>query len=108
LWAVQSYVQTVGVDHLDTAFSQSILASIYIHQGQYTQAEALLWEVIQCCERLGQGDHPYLAHCLSNLATIYYKQGNYARAEPLVQRALLIGKHARSLYNPYMRQRYRQ
>jgi tetratricopeptide (TPR) repeat protein len=60
---------------------------VYLAQGKYDQAAALLQEVVQArTAQLGVG-HPGTLLSKNDLATVYRAQGKYDKAEPLLREA---------------------
>ena len=60
------------------------LASVYVRQGRFTDAESLFKRALAIYEKALGPDHPWIANCLVGLATIYTRQGRYHEAELLL------------------------
>ena len=86
--------KALGPDHPDVAASLNNLATLYIDQGRYAEAEPLLKRALAIREKALGPDHPDVAQSLHNLAVLYQVQGRYAEAEPLYKRALAIKEKA--------------
>ncbi len=66
------------------------LASSFIEQGKYTEAETLLWYALKISEKtLGKEDLATV-YCLGNLARLYQAQKQFVFAEFLYERAQQI------------------
>ena len=68
------------------------LASIYVDEGRFNDAESILKEVIAAIEKQGGGDSVGIVSPLSTLGNMYARQGRYTEAEPLLKRALGINQ----------------
>ena len=72
-----------------TAFSQSVLATIYEELGRYEEAESLNKKVLDIYEQQGLELENYIIpSILSNRADLCFRQGKYKEAEVLYERAL--------------------
>jgi tetratricopeptide (TPR) repeat protein len=58
----------LGESHPDVATSLNNLASLYKSQGKYSQAEPLLLEALEICERRLGENHPHTVTVRENLA----------------------------------------
>ena len=70
------------------ATSLNNLATLYINQGKYAEAESLLRRALATFEKAPGPEHPIVAVVRISLATLYINQAKYAEAETLFQRAL--------------------
>ena len=68
------------------------LASIYVDEGRFNDAESILKEVIAAIGKQGGGDSVGIVSPLSTLGNMYARQGRYTEAEPLLKRALGINQ----------------
>jgi tetratricopeptide (TPR) repeat protein len=68
------------------------LASIYVDEGRFNDAEPILKDVIAAIGTHG-GDDVGLVSPLSTLGNMYVRQGRYGEAEPLLKRALAINQN---------------
>lgn len=78
------------LDVLEEAESLHHLASNYLAQGQYLQAEKLYQHSLAIREKLLGYSHPKVAESLHNLALICLKNGLYSKAETLFNNSLEI------------------
>lgn len=78
----------------DVATSLDNLATVYLLQDQYGQAEPLLKRALAIKTKALGPDHPDVAWSLNALAVIYYFQGQYAQAEEPFKRSLAIWENA--------------
>jgi tetratricopeptide (TPR) repeat protein len=84
-----------GIDHTNYAFAINTLATIYVAQQKYDEAEGLYRRAMAIREKvLGEG-HPDVAHTLTNLSLVYTLQRRFAEAEGVLRRALAIQEKAR-------------
>jgi len=72
------------------AASLNNLASLYLLQGKYSQAEPIFLRALEIQEKILSPNHPEIAAILNNLGELYNAQGKYDRAEELFQQALEI------------------
>ena len=70
------------------------LASFYLYQGLYPQAQPWLEKGKEIAEKQLDEDNPDVATVYNDLASLYYSQGRYSEAEPLYQQAIEIQKIA--------------
>lgn len=70
------------------------LASIYVDQGRFADAEPILKDVITSIDRRSGPDNVGLVSPLSKLGELYMRQGRYREAEPLLKRALAVNRKA--------------
>ncbi|KAK4457637.1 hypothetical protein QBC42DRAFT_278636 [Cladorrhinum samala] len=73
----------LGVDHPSTLESMDNLASIYMNQGRWEEAESLWVQVLETSKRILGEDHFGILKSMDNLAWIYMKQGRWKEAEEL-------------------------
>ncbi len=77
-------------EHPDTATCLNNLATLYVNQGKYEQADPLYKQALHIREYHLGLRHPDTTSSLNELAGAYCKHGKYAEAESLYQRALSI------------------
>jgi tetratricopeptide (TPR) repeat protein len=77
-------------DHPKIAWSLANLASVYLEQKRFVEAEPLLHRALTIREKVLGSNHPQTAWAVNNLAGSYTAQGRYAEAEPLYERAVVI------------------
>ena len=87
------------------AYALNSLASAYLYEGKYVEAEQLLQRVLAIGEALGN-NHPMLADSLNSLANLYNVQGKYVQAEPLYQRAIAIDMKVLGSEHPNLATRF--
>ena len=87
LQAVAGDIKALGPDHPDVATALSNLATSYLTQGRYAEAEPLYKRALAIDEKALGPDHPSVATVLANLGSLNESQGRYAEAEPLYKRA---------------------
>ena len=64
------------------------LATLYVGQGRYAEAEPLYKRALAIYEKALGPDHPDVANSLNNLAELYRPQGRYSDAIPIVERTI--------------------
>jgi len=76
----------------DIEFARTLrnLASSYLAQAKYDEAEPLFLRTAALFERVGGPDHPDLGRTFSNLGIVYYLQGRFNDAERYYVRAETI------------------
>ena len=79
-------------DDLSTLDSLHVLGLTYLHQGRWSQAEALYLRVIETRKEVLGDRHPDTLTSLNNLAMTYYRQGHYKKAEEMHIQVLDIKK----------------
>ncbi|KAF2193470.1 HET-domain-containing protein [Zopfia rhizophila CBS 207.26] len=72
-----------GTEHPDTLTSMANLASTYMHQGRWKEAEELEVQVMETSLRVLGAEHPDTLTSMANLASTYRKQGRWKEAEEL-------------------------
>ena len=82
--------QRFGEAHLKTAYALNELATLYLDQGNYGQAEPLFQQAITIFEENLGAEHPNTTGCVKRLALLYIPQGKYKQAEELIFRTLFI------------------
>ena len=71
------------------------MASLYYHQGKYTEAEPLYERSLAILEKALGPEHPQVAQSLDNYAALLHKLNRDAEAEKMEARAQAIrAKHA--------------
>jgi len=74
----------LDLDHLDHQESFSLLATIYMHQRRWDEAEQLQVQIIETNKRVRKADHPFTLVSIVNLAEIYRGQRCWDEAEKLL------------------------
>jgi tetratricopeptide (TPR) repeat protein len=83
-----------GINHPSYAYALNTLATVYLAQQKYDEAEGLYRRAIAIREKvLGEG-HPVVAHTLTNLSMVYTLQRKFGEAEGVLRRALEIQTRA--------------
>lgn len=90
--ALTAFQQKYGENHPETALAMNDLATFYIAQGKYDQAEPLLLNALGIQERTLGEDHIDVATSCSNLGELNYYKERFDEAEKYYQRALSIRK----------------
>jgi Tfp pilus assembly protein PilF len=88
-------MRTLGEGHTDTLLYTSNLASVYIHQQRYDEAEALLTVSIPISRRALGPTHGRTARLIDQLTTAYSVQGRQEEARPWVVQAIDVQKRRR-------------
>ena len=83
-----------GINHTNYAYALSVVATVYVGQAKFDEAEALCRRAIAIREKDLGDDHPDVAHNLTILAGIYRMHRTEAEAEGLLRRALEIQTRA--------------
>ena len=83
-----------GINHTSYAYALSVLATVYVTQGKFDEAEALVRRAIAIREKVLGDDHLDVAHHLTILAGIYRMHRKDAEAEGLLRRVLEIQTRA--------------
>jgi len=78
------------VEDWNTLAVLQTLARFYVAQERLSEAEPILWRVLELRKALQGDEHPKVAVALTEIATMYRKQGKFASAEPLFRLALSI------------------
>jgi tetratricopeptide (TPR) repeat protein len=66
-------------------------AVVYLNsRAAYSQAMAVVRDVLAICEKVLGPEHPLTAESLNNLAVMLHSQGDFAAARPLYERALAV------------------
>jgi Tfp pilus assembly protein PilF len=82
---------TWGADHPDTLSTVHDLATVFLDQGNYEEAEKLYRENLEIEKRVLGPEHPDTANSMTTLAnTIRFIDGHNAEAENLYRKALEI------------------
>ena len=84
----------VGVNHPSYAYALSALASVYLAQEKYDEAEGLFRRALVIREQVQGDDHPDVAQALTHLSVVYTLQAKFGEAEVLLRRALAIQQRA--------------
>src|SRR5215813_14133960 len=83
-----------GINHTSYADALNTLATVYLSQQKYDEAEGLYRRAIAIREKVLGDDHPAVAHTLTNLSLLYSLQRKFAAAEEVLRRALNIQEKA--------------
>lgn len=84
-----------GPDNLETVLnSRRELIQLYLRCHRFPEAEKLLTEILDSCQRACGPNDTRLAQSLLDLGWFYSNISNYAKAEPLFQKALAIDEHS--------------
>ena len=73
----------LGKEHPDTLTSMANLASTYLHEGRWDEAEKLQVQVMETSLKVLGAEHPDTLTSMANLAATYCSQGRLFRAEKL-------------------------
>lgn len=76
-----------GYDNLDTLDTSHSLATLYMDQGKYDEAEKLLRRGLESYRKVFGPEHPYTQREMFGLSRCFAK-GNYAEAEQLASTVL--------------------
>jgi tetratricopeptide (TPR) repeat protein len=79
-----------GVNHNSYANALNTLATVYVAQQKYDEAEGLYRRAIAIREKVLGDDHPAVAHTLTNLSLVYSLQRKFSEAEGVLRRAVKI------------------
>jgi len=83
-------IQAGDTDAIDKVNTLSNLATLYLAQGNYSQAEVLLKRTLTLHEDRAKPNSNDIAANLNSLGSLYSKQGQFSEAEPLLKRALAL------------------
>jgi tetratricopeptide (TPR) repeat protein len=83
-----------GINHTSYAFVLNTLATVYVAQQKYDEAEGLYRRAMAIREKVLGDDHPDVAHTLTNLSLVYSLQRKFGEAEVVLRRALEIQEKA--------------
>ena len=83
-----------GINHTSYAYVLNLLATVYLTQEKYDEAEGLYRRAMAIREKVLGDDHPAVAHTLTNLSLLYSLQRKFAEAEGVLRRALNIQEKA--------------
>jgi tetratricopeptide (TPR) repeat protein len=78
--------------HPDRALTLQNLASVYLEQERYAQAEPLLLTALAIWQATDDGSQSNLAACLHQLALLYDRQDRFEHAIPLYRQAIDLWK----------------
>jgi tetratricopeptide (TPR) repeat protein len=79
-----------GIDHTSYAYALNTLATVYVAQQKYDEAEGLYRRAMAIREKVLGDDHLDVAHTLTNLSLVYSLQRKFGEAEGVLRRALAI------------------
>jgi tetratricopeptide (TPR) repeat protein len=83
-----------GINHTSYALALNTLATVYVAQQKYDEAEGLYRRALAIREKVLGDDHPDVAHTLTNLSLVYSLQRKFGEAEGVLRRALEIQTRA--------------
>jgi tetratricopeptide (TPR) repeat protein len=83
-----------GINHTNYALALNTLATVYVAQQKYDEAEALYRRAMAIRVEVLGDDHPDVAHTLTNLSLVYSLQRRFGEAEGALRRALKIQERA--------------
>jgi tetratricopeptide (TPR) repeat protein len=83
-----------GINHTSYADALNTLATVYLTQQKYDEAEGLYRRAIAIRAKVLGDDHPAVAHTLTNLSMVYSLQRKFGDAESVLRRALDIQEKA--------------
>jgi tetratricopeptide (TPR) repeat protein len=83
-----------GINHTNYALALNTLATVYVAQQKYDEAEALYRRAMAIRAKVLGDDHPDVAHTLTNLSLVYSLQRRFGEAEGALRRALKIQERA--------------
>ncbi|NBQ67609.1 MAG: tetratricopeptide repeat protein [Nitrosomonadaceae bacterium] len=98
--ALQYAEEKFGPDDLSVTESLNNLAKLYLHLGDYAEAEPLFRRSLAITEKAVGSNHLDLEEILNNLALLYLTQSDFAKAEPLLKRSLAINEKTLSSDHP--------
>ena len=81
--SVMVRIDMLGQEHPDTLRSMNMLASTYLSQGRWKEAEELMMQVMETRKRVLGQEHPNTLTSMNNLASTYQSQGRRKEAEEL-------------------------
>lgn len=79
-----------GINHTSYAHALNALATVYVAQAKYDEAEGLYHRAMAIREKVLGSDHLDVAHTLTNLSLVYSLQRKFAEEEAVLRRALAI------------------
>jgi len=106
--AIQIASDHFGEIHPQTLISQKRLAELYMDQGQFNKALAILSKVSEDMVQPLNALHPLRISCLQSMARIYESLENYEKAEPVFNEAIETSRqsmgvdHPETLINMYL------
>jgi tetratricopeptide (TPR) repeat protein len=83
-----------GTNHNSYANALNTLATVYVAQQKYDEAEGLYRRALAIREKVLGKDHLDVAHTLTNLSLVYSLQRKFGEAEGVLRRALAIQEKA--------------
>jgi len=83
-----------GTNHTSYAYVLNVLATVYLVQEKFDEAEGLYRRAMAIREQVLGEDHLEVAHTLINLSLVYSLQRKFAQAEEILRRALKIQEKA--------------
>ena len=83
-----------GINHTSYAHALNALATVYVAQAKYDEAEGLYHRAMAIREKVLGSDHLDVAHTLTNLSLVYSLQRKFGEAEGVLRRALKIQERA--------------
>lgn len=86
--AIHLLVEHFGTDHPRVFFSQTNLAFLFMEQGRYPEAEAVLVGLIEAQERTLGAQHPHHSANLHTMGSLHWRQGRAEQAIGWWKRAM--------------------
>lgn len=96
---LEKRIQTLGYDHLDTAYSLNQLGVYSAHRGEHEEAKRLIVQAIRIRRRLVGNSHLSVAEAYHNLAGVEENLKNYNESAGLYESALQIKRKALPEYH---------
>ena len=92
--ALEEKEKMLGVNHLDTLTTVTLLAEVLIDQGKTQVAEELSRRALEEREKVQGEDHPETLRIVNDLAIVFQNQGKYQHAEEMYWRVLKVNEKA--------------
>ena len=89
---IQSIQLVFGQSHQLCLALKAHLASIFLGQGRWKEAEELGLSMIETSKKVLGKEHPFILISMANLALIYRNQGRWKEAEELQMPVIEISK----------------
>ena len=88
--ALRQLDSKLGPDHPDTLITRTNLSNLYCRVGRWSEAEALMRDLLARRRKISQANSPELAGDLAILGTILLEQSKWSEAEPILRECLAI------------------
>src|SRR5262249_25940633 len=85
---------SLGIRSTEFLYVHSHLGQFLSAAGQFDEAEAVCWELVEVWRQTGEEGRATLAQCENNLAEVYRQTDRHAKAVPLYRRALEVMRQA--------------